>query len=152
LILAHRIESRVRVEMRHHLTHARLLAPTRTHTHNIAVVVVAATHTQAYDRTLLVVSTMQHIQLSCRRTLRRTRATLRRSHMIGWAHESTNDTDGRRGRGRTRLTAHSKCTRVLVHLGPCRSRCRAWQLLSTRAPRYCCSFRTRRYPTRSNRK
>jgi len=68
----------------------------------------------------LVVSTMQHIQMSCRRTLRRARATLRRSHMIGWCHESTNDTDRGR-RGSTRLTAHSKCTRVLVHLGPCRS-------------------------------
>jgi len=60
----------------------------------------------------LVVSTMQHIQFSCRRTLRRACATLRRSHMIGWAHESTNDT-GRLGRNKSK-TYVLCCTLVLV--------------------------------------
>jgi len=49
VILAHWIESRVRVEMRHHLTHAHSLACSRQRalTHNIVVVsVVAATPTQ----------------------------------------------------------------------------------------------------------
>ena len=100
VILARWIESRVRVEMRHHLTHARSLARTNAHSHITSSSSSLLPHSQAYDRALLVVSTMQHIQMSCRRTLRRTRATLRRSHMISWCHESTNDTDGCRGRAR----------------------------------------------------